>query len=107
MFSSFIIIGILLHQIQGCTDNSDCSYLGYCDLTTSKCICNQGWYGNNCDIINLKSTINYNIDGYHDLNGLATWDGSPILDSNTGLYHLYISILTENCTPGNRYIVYR
>ena len=81
-----------------CETDADCSYLGKCDANSSTCDCNQGWYGTDCHLINITSTIDYATDGYHDPNGLSTWDGSPIRDPSTGLYHLYISVLTDNCT---------
>ena len=97
MLSTLLLISIFQYYTNACKTTADCSYLGKCDTTSAKCICNQGWMGDNCNSLNLTSKIDYSTDGYHDPNGLTTWDGSPIQDPKTGLYHLFISVLTENC----------
>ena len=71
-----------------CNNNRDCSYLGKCDTTTSQCMCNNGWYGSQCDQINISSTINHSIDGYHDSTAELTWDGSPIFDPIENKYNI-------------------
>lgn len=96
-----IVSTITVTFTNACKTAQDCSYLGQCNTTTSKCICNNGWFGDTCNSINISSKIDYTTDGYHDSTGLATWDGSPIKDPKTNLYHLYISVLTDNCTPSS------
>ena len=91
-------LSLLGALVRSCSNNADCSYLGQCDASTFKCQCNPGWSGPACDVLNLNNTIDYTTDGYHDGSGLSTWDGSPILDPDTGRYHLFISVLTEQCT---------
>lgn len=89
----------LCHAADACKIAADCSYLGRC--LQSQCICNGGWYGPNCDQLNLSSTIDYSRNGYHDSDGLFTWDGSPIFDETDGKWHLFNTILTEHCQPQN------
>ena len=91
----------IIYTVIGCTSSIDCSYLGKCDTTTSKCICNNGWYGTKCDQLNISSIINYQTDGYHSPINESTWDGSPIFDPIENKWHLFITILTSYCGVNN------
>ena len=90
------------YQSFACRNNSDCSFLGICNTTSNKCNCYFGWYGDNCGYLNLSSKFNnnfYKTDGYHNIDGLSSWDGSVIFDSSNNKWHLFNSILTNNCGP--------
>eukprot|EP01084_Bolivina_argentea_P060226 110049_1 len=94
-----IILSLSVYICHSCSSNKDCTYLGYCDTSTNKCICNPGFIGTNCTDFNISSTIDWSTDGYHDYS-TSTWDGTPIYSSKDNKWHLFISILTNTCPLG-------
>ena len=96
-----------------CSSDSDCSYLGVCDTSSNECKCFDGWYGDNCGYLNVNSTFDnnfYSTNGYHNTNGLSSWDGSVVYDSQESKWHLYNTILSNGCGVdaflSNSYIVH-
>ena len=107
MIPKFIIVGTLVvsalcnsQQTFQCHNGSDCSYLGVCNTSTSKCECFGGWYGDNCGYLNISSIFPnnfYHTNGYHNIDGLSSWDGSAIFDAGDQKWHLFNTILRNHC----------
>eukprot|EP01084_Bolivina_argentea_P016318 30553_1 len=98
-----IMLLIFWSKTNGCTSDTDCSLLGNC--INGECVCTNGFVGTDCNYLNLSSSIDWHIDGYHPniSNQTSTWDGYPIKDNNN-TFHLFISIIQNECNLTNYWI---
>lgn len=83
MFSLILVYFYILTNI-------NCSLNG--KYINNRCICNFGWKGKNCDILNFKP-LNLS-QGYHN-SSYASWGGNIIYNNNK--YHLFVSQIENKC----------
>jgi len=80
-----------------CKTNSDCSQLGTCNFMNGVCICDQGWKGENCGLVDLLPTPRYG--GYRN-ESMASWGGTAV--EIDGIWHMYASAISNQC-PLNQF----
>ena len=76
-----------------CEKDDDCSLNGLCNTTSSKCICDPQWFGEQCQYLNILPTS--------PNNGLqssvsSSWGGS-IIEGPDGKTHMFAAVMTEHC----------
>ena len=87
----YIYLNIVLSSNIGiCESVDDCSLNGVC--LNSKCVCDNGWKGRHCDLLNLDS-VDYN-KGYKN-ESQASWGGNAIYED--GKWHLFVAEMANGC----------
>lgn len=76
-----------------CTDDVDCSLNGICQSGT--CACDAPWGGPKCELLQFKP-VSYP-QGYGTATTVATWGGNAIYNETDGLYHMFVSRMTNEC----------
>ena len=84
----------------GCVSAANCSYNGRCARGTrptaaAQCVCDPGWCGTSCQSLRLLPAALPAAQAYCHYND-STWGGSVIFHG--GLYHLYFSEMSNNCS---------
>jgi len=74
-----------------CSKESDCWYNGVCK--SGACVCDVGWMGESCTVLNLKPAPMEGAYGYSP--NVSSWGGVPILIDGT--YHLYVAEMVNHC----------
>ena len=68
------------------------------DDPEKQCICDPPWSGDDCSILEFEP-IEMTTQGYGMDPNITTWGGGVIHDKDgDGLYHLYVSRMTNNCS---------
>ena len=86
-----------------CTTAVDCSYNGVC--VGSACRCSPQWTGSACETLRLLPASK--TGGFHSPhvagqgNATSSWGGSILLDSTTGVWHMYSAEMTNDCGIGH------
>ena len=105
-------IATLLLAVSGCVTDEDCSLNGLC--TSGKCVCDSGWRGDDCGLVNLAPAVlgsGYNLTG--EQQPISSWGGNIFPDEdpakNPNTWHMYASEFTEHCdirhwSPNSRII---
>lgn len=76
-----------------CQRDFDCAGGNGRCLSNGTCACKPGWVGAICGVMNFQP-----FSGRRAYpTPLWTWGGSPILDTVTGIYHLFSSEMSNNC----------
>ena len=79
----------------GCTSDLDCSLLG--DCISGKCVCDPGWKGEKCGLVDLLPTPRFG--GYRNAS-MASWGGKAI--EIEGKWHMFASAMSHKC-PLNQF----
>ena len=79
-----------------CTDDVGCSLNGACDTLTGRCGCRAPWTGTECHLLAFKPASFP--QGYGMSPNITTWGGGALYDPAAGLYHLYASRMTNDCS---------
>ena len=80
-----------MHLATGCTDWSDCGYLGQC--SHGVCACEAPWIGPECQQLDLAPTPD--ASGYQQAN-TSSWGGSVVRDDHNRLY-MYAAEMVGEC----------
>eukprot|EP00935_MAST-01C_sp_MAST-1C-sp1_P000992 g992.t1 len=79
-----------------CSSDADCSYNGVC--ASKLCKCDSAWKGDRCQTLALLPTTRDAglrlVDGGTNT---SSWGGGVLLDSSTGLYHMWASEMLSHC----------
>jgi hypothetical protein len=82
-----------------CKTTADCSYNGKCAYQRRRCECDAAWLGDRCQTLALLPTTR--TAGLRALDdkgqNTSTWGGSIILDSDTGVQHMWAAEMLANC----------
>eukprot|EP00756_Hemistasia_phaeocysticola_P016579 Hpha_TRINITY_DN15486_c0_g1::TRINITY_DN15486_c0_g1_i3::g.173219::m.173219 len=82
-----------------CTSPLDCSLNGDCVL--GFCECDAAWSGSKeCDVMSFAVTRQNASLGYYN-DTASSWGGIPILDTDTGIWHLFYAVMKNECTLGS------
>jgi hypothetical protein len=73
-----------------------CSLNGRCDSSTGVCACAPGWVGSNCRSLALLPLAPPSQQAYCHFND-STWGGS-VIRGDDGVYHLFFSEMSNNCS---------
>ena len=76
-----------------CSRNGDPSPAG----AATPCVCDSGWTGPDCSVLDLAPAAAPSDQAYCHFND-STWGGSAVRDSETGVYHLFFSEMSNNCS---------
>lgn len=79
-----------------CKSEWDCSLGGYCNATSSTCVCDDWVTGAQCDLLNLAPAVD--ATGGLQVPGYYAWGGHALLSPTDGRYHGLFSFL---CRHGN------
>jgi len=89
--SSLVVVLGLVSLVLGCSTDEDCNLNGRC--IDKVCKCDPGWTLETCSWIKFKpAKLNA---GYRNSTA-ASWGGS-VFQGRDGLYHLYVSQMTNMC----------
>ena len=78
----------------GCASPGDCSHNGVCE--ESQCVCEAGWSGETCATIKLAPA---SADSGFRADNTDSW-GAAVLKGDDGLYHMWVSVVANNCLIG-------
>ena len=103
------LAGLALHcaaaSVKGggaCTTEEDCNMAGWC--TKGACVCDYGWAGPTCGLLNLGKTWKCGEGGLcsplNSSNVIATWGGRPV-PGDDGKYHIYSAGFSHQCPLGS------
>lgn len=73
----------------GCVSSADCGLLGDC-ATDRRCVCDEGWTGHNCSVLDL-APARWGAERQAYETNRSSWGGNVIRDPQTDLYHLFFS----------------
>ncbi|GMH49969.1 hypothetical protein TL16_g00660 [Triparma laevis f. inornata] len=73
----------------------DCSLNGDCAKEGDACVCDAGWKGKRCDLLDVKITPD--TAGYRN-ESFASWGGNIIYED--GKYHLFVAQFVNECPLG-------
>ena len=76
-----------------CVTDSDCSLLGEC--VTGKCVCDKGWAGERCGVLNLGPVDKSNRPGIANAS-YATWGASPVKGAD-GKWRVAHAQMSHHC----------
>eukprot|EP01084_Bolivina_argentea_P261867 442698_1 len=94
MLLHLIYFILFIYKTQSCSTQQDCYENGEC--INSKCICNIGFEGINCEYVNVSSLVNITAETtFLTSQYVSSWGGSPIQDDNGIIGHL----ISESNTP--------
>jgi len=81
-----------------CKRDEDCSLNGICSNDLGACICDAGWVGQDCGVLNLAPATRKT--GYNrTAEGISSWGGKVIQDPfNETLFHLFAAEFTHGCS---------
>jgi len=91
IFFVIYIIGFVASGYLGCSNGDDCWTNGEC--VSGKCVCDKGWTGSDCSLLDLGKAIVGGAYGYSP--NVSSWGGNEILIDGT--YHLYVSEMVNDC----------
>ena len=81
-----------------CRDNEDCSLNGEC--TSGRCDCRAAWIGHRCEtLVTLPAKRNGGYHGKDSGRNSSSW-GAAVLRGSDGLFHMWVSEMTEHCGIG-------
>eukprot|EP00040_Diaphanoeca_grandis_P030344 m.179245 g.179245 ORF g.179245 m.179245 type:complete len:517 (-) comp31965_c0_seq1:253-1803(-) len=85
-----------------CKDDKGCQLNGVCNVTTGRCICDFGWRGENCMLLDLAPPERGQGTCDPSLNGTArgyttTWGGRPLQDPESGKWHYHVAEMAKHC----------
>ena len=108
-----------------CKSATDCSLNGDCDPITQRCVCDSAWKGSTCSTLNLLPLSKQAVvtgayrprereargargrtRGRNDAASpyKTSWGASVLKSEEDGLYHMFVSELTGNCTCTPLYV---
>ena len=81
-----------------CATSLDCSLNGACS-SSSVCECHDSWRGQHCERLDVQPTAPSLTAqrAYPPANGTASWGGNAVYDSQTKLWHLFVSPVAHSC----------
>ena len=93
-FQAFSFVAVVIVAVSGaghsaqCTEDSetDCALNGICKK--SQCICDPGWTGDRCHLLDLKPPSRLEPHGYYN-GSMPTWGGDIIEEG--GLFHAFLT----------------
>jgi len=88
---TILILCLSITTILSCNTDDDCFLNGQC--LEAKCLCDAGWTGANCSLLNLLPAPVVGAYGYSHI--VTSWGGIPILVGST--YHLYVAEMVNGC----------
>ena len=98
IISLFLAVSLCNGIAFNCTDDADCSYNGVCDVHSHVCFCQEGWLGEYCQQLALLPANNHSgLNLFHNVNPTSTWGGSVLYSEEDGLYHMWVSELSNSC----------
>lgn len=100
MMSSLLLKALVVSCVvglsqQACSSDNDCSLNGICK--GCKCMCDAGWKGSDCGILDLYPASRSG--GYnHTDSDVSSWGGSIVRDpEDPKLYHMFFSVFASYC----------
>eukprot|EP00756_Hemistasia_phaeocysticola_P009569 Hpha_TRINITY_DN14918_c0_g1::TRINITY_DN14918_c0_g1_i1::g.142967::m.142967 len=82
-----------------CKADTDCWING--DCIEGKCRCDQGWRGENCQVLDLAPAPDPKKGSYVAPGGTSSWGLGVVRDPEGGLYHGYVSEFAHGCKLGS------
>ena len=85
-----------------CKDDLGCQLNGLCTVSTGRCVCDPGWTGENCELMNQMAPKRGQGTCDPSLNGTATgytttWGGRPLQDPITKKWHYHVAEMAKHC----------
>eukprot|EP00040_Diaphanoeca_grandis_P018086 m.95065 g.95065 ORF g.95065 m.95065 type:complete len:403 (-) comp26784_c0_seq1:99-1307(-) len=106
MFATVAFVGLFAIAAaspsgNNCGSDGLCSLNGECSYSVSEhipfCICDKGWKGIYCGILNLNMTAQVAY-GFTPTSKTSSWGGGPpVYDNATKKYHLFVSEIAGHC----------
>ena len=90
LFALILGLANLSFLLAGCSSDLDCSLLG--DCVSGKCLCDPGWKGEKCGLVDLLPTPRYG--GYRNTS-MASWGGKAIEIGKE--WHMFASAISNKC----------
>jgi hypothetical protein len=91
---SIFYVAVILLQISFLAAQSNCSYNGIFNPQTNSCDCDPGWTGADCRQLLLGPAAPNS--GYRP-NFSDAWGGAVLKDDQTGVYHMWVSVMANYC----------